>query len=316
MPMTLSARQKSLYTSKGPSGRNGADPGEGNGDENDASAISRDQNINSVDGTTETQHQKHEGLWAIGLTFHVPKCDRRTFQEAVTRTLMPRLIALHDGGSIAAVLPFHHRALKTRGESEGASWTDYWVLAVAREADLNETWKLIAGEASHLGLLRAEILRPQPGLQMYYPRKTGLQQESHLWHWIEYAVSRPEAREAYYQDQYRFSAPAIRRFYDAAAVGRVIGFEVARVLENRRALPEWDVIHITGAMHFLKIAWVLWSQMPVFNSLARNVGHSSALDVVRSWDAQREKYQVHAVQEPTYTLQRTNDSSRVSSLNG
>lgn len=315
MPITLSARQKSLYPSKGPSGRNGADPGEGNGEENDASTISRDQNINSVDDTIETQHQEHEGLWAIGLTFHVPECDRRTFQEAVARTLMPRLIALHDSGSIAAVLPFHHRALKTRGESEGTSWTDYWVLAVAREADLNETWKLIAREASHPGLLRAEILRPQPGLQMFYPRKRGLQQESHL-HWIEYAVSRPEAREAYYQNQYRFSAPAIRRFYEAAAVGRVIGFEVARVLENRRALPEWDVIHITGPMHFLKIAWVLWCQMPVFNGFTRDVGHSSALDVVRSWSAQREKYQVHAVQDPTYTLQLANDSSLASSPNG
>lgn len=272
--------------------------------------------MNSVDGTTETQRQELEGQWAIGLTFDVPKCGRRTFQGAVARTLMPRLVALHDAGRIAAVLPFHHRALKTRGGSEGTLWTDYWVLAVAREADLNETWNLIAGEASHLGLLRAEILRPQPGLQMYYPRKRGLQQESHLWHWIQYAVSRPEAREAYYQDQYRFSAPAIRRFYDAAAVGRVIGFEVARVLENCGALPEWDVIHITGAMHFIKIAWVLWSDMPVFNSFARNVGHSSALDVVRSWDAQREKYQIHAVQDRINTLQALNGLSPVSSGNG
>jgi hypothetical protein len=167
----------------------------------------------------------------------------------------------------------------------------------------------IAGEDSSLGFLRAEILRPQPGMQMYYPRKGGLQQESRLWHWIEYAVSRPDARQAYYQDQYKFSAPSIRRFYEAGAVGRVIGFEVARVMENRGALPAWDVIHITGAMHFLKIAWVLWRQMPVFNSFARNVGHSSALNVIRSWDAQREKYQIHAVQDPTYTLQPVSDLS-------
>lgn len=260
---------------------------------------------------------KHEDLWAIGLTFHVPSRDRRSFRGTVARTLMPQLIALRDAGRIAAVLPFRHRSLKTRGEAKGTSWTDYWVLAVARGSDLDEIWSLIsmsmgrAGEASPLGLLRAEVLRPQPGMQMYYPRKGGLHQESRLWHWIEYAVSRPDAREAYYLDQYRFSAPSIQRFYEAGAVGRVIGFEVARVLENRGALPEWDVIHITGAMHFLKIAWVLWRQMPVFNRFARNVGHSSALDVVRSWDAQREKYQVHGVLDRASTLQPANDLSLV-----
>lgn len=244
---------------------------------------------------------KHEDLWAVGLTFHVPRRDRRSFRETVAQTVMPQLIALRDAGRIALVLPFRHRPLKTRGEVNGTSWTDYWVILVARESDLDEIWNLvsmsmgIAGADEPLGLLRAEILRPQPGMQMLYPREGGRYQESRLWHWIEYAVSRPDAREAYLKDQYGFSAPAIRRFYEAGAVGRVIGFEVARVLENRSALPAWDVIHITGAMHFLNIAWVLWRQMPLFNRLARNVGYSSALDVIRSWDAKREKYQVHGV---------------------
>lgn len=117
-------------------------------------------------------------------------------------------------------------------------------------------------------------------------------------------------------DQYRFSAPTIRRYCDAGIVGTCIGFEVARVLENHDALPAWDAVHDTGAMQLLKIAWVLRTQLPVFNAFARKMGRSSALDVVRSRDAQREKYQIHAVQDPTYTLQRVNDSSLASSLNG
>ena len=43
--------------------------------------------------------------------------------------------------------------------------------------------------------------------------------------------------------------------------------------------------------------------MPIFNTLARNVGHKSAFEVLRSWDAQRVKYQRLAVQDRSYTLQ-------------
>jgi hypothetical protein len=277
-----------------------------------------------ADESTEAHRQEPEGHWAIGLTFHVPRRGRPLFRATAGQILMPQLIALRDAGRIVAVLAFRHRPLKARGEAEwtsweakGTSWTDYWVLVVATGVDPNDIWNTIslsagiAGEASSLGFLRAEVLRPQPGMQMYYPRNGGLQQESRLWHWIEYAVSRPDARQAYYQDQYRFSAPSIRRFYETGAVGRVIGFEVARVLESRGARPAWDVIHITGAMSFLKIAWVLWRQMAVFNGFARNAGHSSALDVIRSWDVQREKYQVHGVQASNYTLQPVNDLSLV-----
>lgn len=103
-------------------------------------------------------------------------------------------------------------------------------------------------------------------------------------------------------DQYRFSAPTIRRYYDAGTVGTCIGFEVTRVLENHDALPDWDAMHVTGAMQFFKVARVLTTQLPVFNVFARKMGHSSALDVVRSRDTQREKYQIHAAQDPTYTL--------------
>lgn len=57
-----------------------------------------------------------------------------------------------------------------------------------------------------------------------------------LWHWIEYVVSRPETREAYYRDQYELSAGVIR----------CIGSERQRYLENSDGLPEWDINHITG----------------------------------------------------------------------
>lgn len=260
---------------------------------------------------TKALRQEPEGHWAIGLTFYVPKRDRASFRATAGRALMPRLVELRDAGRIIAVLPFRHKPLKTRGETEGTSWTDYWVIAVAADVDPDDVWNAISvpaeitGEAPSLGLLRAEILRPQPGIQMYYPRTGGVQQGARLWQFIEYVISKPEARQAYYEDNYRFSAPAMRRMYEADAVGRFIGFEVTRVLESRGAPPSWDMIHIVGVagvMSFLKIAWIWWRQRAVFNSFARNAGHSSFIDVVRSWKAQREKYMINCVQDPNYTL--------------
>lgn len=163
------------------------------------------------------------------------------------------------------------------GGSEGIPWSYYWVLVVVPQMDPEGIWQTIgmsvkrAAENSNSAFLRAEIVRPQPGIQIYYPRNRGLTRERRLWHWIEYAVSAPEAREAYDQDQYRFSACVIRRFYEAGAVGRCIGFEIERVLENHGKLPDWDVIHSTGATRFLRIARVSWRQMPVFNAFARDV---------------------------------------------
>lgn len=256
----------------------------------------------------EQNDQLAQERWAIGVTWHIKSNHRRQFREDVKRTLLPHLTALHGAQRIAAVLPFHHRPVRVREESSNEAWTDYWVIVLAARVDPNEVWDSIERSARAAGslqgkLLRAEVLRPQPNIDMYYPRIDGIAREP-TWHWIEYVVSRPASRDVYYRDQYTFSGPAIRRFYEAGAVGRCIGFERVRLLENNGALPEWDVVHITGftPVRLVQILWDVWRFLSVFNNLARAIGYTSALAVLRSWDARRVKYQRLAVQDRSSTL--------------
>ena len=269
-----------------------------------------------IEQTPLARNQERKDRWAIGVTWYISGSCRRQFLEGVEHKLMPFLSALHETMRIATVLPFRHRPLKVPGEGGGNAWTDYWVIVLAPRVDPDEIWHSIEGpvkaaaESIQARFLRAEILRPQPNFDMYYPRMGGLQREPR-YHWIEYVVSRPETRKEYYRDQYLFSGPVIWHFYEANAVGRCIGFERMRFLKNDGTLPEWDVIHITGfrPVRFVQIVWNLWRSMPIFNTLARNVGHKSAFEVLRSWDAQRVKYQRLAVQDRSYTLQPVHEAA-------
>ena len=264
------------------------------------------------------QDQELKDRWAIGVTWHVPGSHRHQFRKGVGHELVPRLTALHDAMRVAAVLPFRHRPLKVGGEGDSIPWTDYWAIVLAARVDPDEIWHSIensvgaATEGTQGRLLRAEILRPQPNIDMYYPRVGGLRRGP-KWHWIEYVVSRPETRDEYYRDQYLFSGPVIRHFWEAGPVRRAIGFERTRYLANNDHIPEWDVVHITGftPARLGQIAWNLWRFMPVFNYIARGIGYTSALAVFRSWDVKRVKYQRLAVEDTSYTLQPIGDAALV-----
>jgi hypothetical protein len=250
-----------------------------------------------------------ENRWAVGVTLNIPKRHAlRVATTAADPSLIRELLALRDAGRIEMVLPFRHRPMKAIRTGHPKSWTDHWLFVLGTQVDPDELWisiaKTVRAMAIAVGreLLRAEVLRPQPGLQMYFAPPAHPGSEPRLWHWIEYVVSRPETREAYYREQYEFSAGVIRRFYEAGVVGRCIGFERERYLENNDGLPEWDVIHFTGVQRFAGIAPVLWTHRRLFNDLARRVGHESAFDVLRSWGAQRVKYQAHAVQHSSLAV--------------
>ena len=229
--------------------------------------------------------------YAIGITWSIPR-DRRRFYKGTANRLMACLTDLHAAKKLAAVMPLRHRPLSAHGEG-GSSWTGYWVLVLAEGVDPDEIWSVteralatMSSSESQL-LVRAEVLRPQPGFDLYYPhypRKRGLRREPR-WHWIEYAVSRPEARDEYYRDQYLFSAAVIRRFYDSGVVRRIMGFESIRHLRNEGARPVWDVVHITGfnVARLPQIGWILWRMKPDFDAMAQKVGHKTAFDVVHSW---------------------------------
>ena len=274
--------------------------------------------MKSLEQPLRLRNRELKNRWALGVTWHIPRSHRHQFRKGVERKLMPHLTALHEAMRVAAVLPFHHRPVEVRGEGGRIPWTDYWVIVLAARVDPDEIWHSIessvraAAEGTQGGLLRAEVLRPQPNIDMYYPRIGGLRREP-KWHWIEYVVSRPETRGEYYRDQYTFSGPVIRRFYEANAVSRCIGFESLRFLENDGILPEWDVVHITGftPVRIVQIVWDLWRFMPVFNYIAREIGYTSALAVFRSWDVKRVKYQRLAAQDTSYTLQPIHDAALI-----
>lgn len=256
---------------------------------------------------------KENNYLAIGLTWCIPKNHREQFEKSAEHTLMPELTMLHSSTKIVAVLPFRHKTLKESKGDGGTSWTDYWVVVVSSHSEPNEIWQVIKNviqEEVELQerLLRAEILRPQPHIDMYYPRIGGVKREP-VWHVMEYVVSKPETREEYYQDQYTFSAPVMRHFWEENVVERMIGFESERFLEDKGGLPKWDVIHIIGFKPYLlgKFVWHLLRFLPTLNKYARKIGYKSAMEVLQSWDEKRLKYLTLAKQNHAYTLQLTND---------
>lgn len=267
-------------------------------------------------GRGRSRHEPADhGRYAIGLTWNVPRAHREAAERS-RRLLYGRIVEFHKADRVAALLPFRHRPLHVSGG--GGSWNGYWVLLLAQGAAADETWSelepvVVDGAKSRIELIpRAEVLRIQPGIDMYYPHPDRLRGEPR-WHWIEYVVSRPETRDEYYQDQYDFSGPAIRHFYDVGAIRRFIGFERVRHLANEGSLPEWDVVHIIGLspLRLPRLLWTLLESKSYFDVLARKVGHRTALDVMRSWDDQRTKYQQLALQERSFTLQATQDATLV-----
>lgn len=146
---------------------------------------------------------------AIGLTWYISKNRRRHSTKGVEQSVLTNLTALQLPKGIAAVLPFSHKPLK---ESFGNPWTNYWVIVLALDVNPDKVWREIETlAATASGLLRAELLRIQPGMDMYHPH--GGARNEPAWHVVEYVVSEPETRSDYYRDQYEFSQRVIRHFW-------------------------------------------------------------------------------------------------------
>src|SRR5512133_2569859 len=98
---------------------------------------------------------------AIGLTWYFPKNRRRHSTKDVEQSVLRNVTALQVSKKIAAVLPFSHKPLK---ESDGNPWTDYWVIVLALDVSPDKVWEEVKTlTATVNGLLRAELLRIQPG---------------------------------------------------------------------------------------------------------------------------------------------------------
>ena len=245
---------------------------------------------------------------SIGLTWYIPEDQRQQFRNNMLQMLLPDLIVLLSTKQIAAVLPFHHRPVKSIKGSDSSSWNQYCVIVLQEGADPKHIWQLIKNPVcnalENIGgeFLRVEVLRLQPNIDMFYPRIRSKQKLK--WHLIEYVISKPETREEYYNDQYTFSGPVINQFWKIGNVQRAIGFESISSLVSNGGIPEWDLIHIVG-FRPMKIPLILWNLFLFrshFNNTAKKAGYKSAMAVYRSWGLKRVKYLCPAVQDNSFTL--------------
>ena len=191
-------------------------------------------------------NMEHEYGKALAITWEATK--EVEFWEVYKNSLHPLLNDLQQALVVSLVLPFEHKPLKHPGK-EG-TWTHCVIVQLQNQANSDYVGELILKElqtSSLKGYLRAvDLMRIQQNLNMFYPASNGVKKEAKLNATIEYILSQPEHREEYYQDQYKWSGPAMRDLYSRDKAGRFIGYEIEKRLFGDETMPGWDVIHVIG----------------------------------------------------------------------
>jgi len=229
------------------------------------------------------------------------------FWSELSLSVMPLLEAARASGEVACVMPLSHKPVAMPQHGRG-QWSVLVIVVMARNADpaplavkLGETVK-----RSDLGKARLQALqtaRLQPNVDMFYPVKSGPEQERYLIQWVEYVVSDPARRQEYYAQQYTFSGPAMNRLHRRNCVGRFIGFEtLARVVGNDD-VPVWDVLHVIGftlgqIIRGFPVFWQAWNQQA-----AEIWGDGTkARPIISAWDSMRDKAIRKSKQNMSLTL--------------
>ena len=190
--------------------------------------------------------QMEENRKALVVTWETDNQD--TFWDAYKNEIHPSIKALHQEGLIKQVFPLEHKPLNYNLSK--LSWTNCIVLILS-EAQLDpkiDSILLFAIKQSTLNShFRAlDLFKVQKNLDMFYPKNDGIMREPRMMQTIEYVFSKPNARKDYYEDQYKFSGPAMKDLYDRDKAGRFIGFELEKRIIAKENMPEWDLIHIIG----------------------------------------------------------------------
>lgn len=118
---------------------------------------------------------------------------------------------------------------------------------------------------------------------------------------IEYVFSDPSERDDYYQCQYEFSGPAMRRLYERNLCGRFMGVEIGERLYGDDSMPLWDVVHLAGftpAQMLLSVPYF----KKAFRDAAESLGGPSAKEKIAKWEQQREKHQIRVRQNMPATI--------------
>ncbi|MEN0067252.1 MAG: hypothetical protein AAGA48_34290 [Myxococcota bacterium] len=191
-------------------------------------------------GPAEDPHRQ-----AILLTWDAPS---DALWEPYRAELHPLLQRHHEEGHISLVLPLEHPPL-THPEF-GGRWSQAVLVMAARGPSVaalgRELLNDIQASALSPWLVAVDVMRLQPGLDLFYPARDGVMREPRLTNTIEYVFSNPEARDAYYADQYTLSGPAMADLHSRDKAGRFIGFEVEQRLFGASSMPTWDVLHVVG----------------------------------------------------------------------
>ncbi len=194
----------------------------------------------------ETDTEMKEQKKALVLTWEAD--NQRDFWNSYRRDIHPIIEALHQKQQISQVFPFEHKPL--RYQESAKRWTNCIVLMLSGEVYHSEFSSSLISSIEKSALREdfrsLDVMKIQRGLDMFYPVKNGIEREPKLNQTIEYLFSKPEVREQYYEDQYRFSGPAMQDLHHRDKAGRFIGFELEERIFASANVPQWDVIHIIG----------------------------------------------------------------------
>lgn len=193
-----------------------------------------------------TNYVNTEPPRALLVTWNVPA--EINFWEPYQKYLGPLFSELHDRGNIIRVIPMQHPPLKHPDHPE--TWTHCALISLgpaqSPEALTDQILNIITASPLASRLFAIDLLRTQPGLEMAYPVSDGLARESAMKQIIEYVFSDPAHREKYYEDQYKWSGPAMGELHHRDKVGRFLGYEVEARLVGDSELPAWDLLHLIG----------------------------------------------------------------------
>ena len=194
----------------------------------------------------EKNTQMKENRKALIVTWETD--NQGTFWNIYKNEIHPTINNLHQKGLIVQVFPFEHKPLNYKSSNLG--WTTCIVLMLSEaqlDPKIDSTLISVINQSTLKGNFCAlDLFKVQKNLDMFYPETDGIIREPRMMQTIEYVFSKPDIRKVYYEEQYKFSGPAMKDLHKRDKAGRFIGFELEKRIIAKENMPEWDLIHIIG----------------------------------------------------------------------
>lgn len=194
----------------------------------------------------EMDHQLKENRKVLIATWKTD--DQTKFWETYSNEIQPTIKDLHQKKLVGAVFPLEHKSLNYK--DSGLDWTNCIIIMPSENQFDSEIDSMLISTIEQSTIknnFRAlDLARVQNNLDMFYPKNNGIKREPKMKQTIEYLFSNPEARKKYYEDQYKFSGPAMKDLHSRDKAGRFVGFEIEKRITAKEDVPEWDLIHLIG----------------------------------------------------------------------